>query len=38
MAHLPEHSIELEVVFLQYLYAGKRDILVPEEDEGGFRR
>jgi AmmeMemoRadiSam system protein B len=24
MAHLPEHSIELEVVFLQYLYEGKR--------------
>jgi AmmeMemoRadiSam system protein B len=23
-AHLPEHSIELEVVFLQYLYEGKR--------------
>jgi predicted class III extradiol MEMO1 family dioxygenase len=22
LAHLPEHSIELEVVFLQYLYAG----------------
>src|SRR5262249_4050412 len=27
LAHLPEHSIELEVVFLQYLYAGKRDNL-----------
>lgn len=24
MAHLPEHSIELEVVFLQYLYEGRR--------------
>jgi AmmeMemoRadiSam system protein B len=24
VAHLPEHSIELEVVFLQYLYEGKR--------------
>ncbi len=24
MAHLPEHSIELEVVLLQYLYEGKR--------------
>jgi hypothetical protein len=24
MAHLPEHSIELEVVFLQYLFEGKR--------------
>jgi AmmeMemoRadiSam system protein B len=29
-AHLPEHSIELEVVFLQYLYEGVRDIrMVP---------
>ena len=24
LAHLPEHSIELEVVFLQYLYAARR--------------
>ena len=24
LAHLPEHSIELEVVFLQYLYGGRR--------------
>jgi MEMO1 family protein len=24
LAHIPEHSIELEVVFLQYLYEGKR--------------
>jgi AmmeMemoRadiSam system protein B len=24
IAHLPEHSIELEVVFLQYLYEGRR--------------
>jgi len=30
LAHLPEHSIELEVVFLQYLYEGKRPIrMVP---------
>jgi AmmeMemoRadiSam system protein B len=30
MAHLPEHSIELEVVFLQYLYEGRRPIrMVP---------
>jgi AmmeMemoRadiSam system protein B len=29
-AHLPEHSIELEVVFLQYLYEGRRPIrMVP---------
>jgi MEMO1 family protein len=27
-AHLPEHSIELEVVFLQYLYEGKRPIRI----------
>jgi AmmeMemoRadiSam system protein B len=26
LAHLPEHSIELEVVFLQYLYEGRRPI------------
>jgi AmmeMemoRadiSam system protein B len=28
LAHLPEHSIELEVVFLQYLYDGKRPIRI----------
>jgi AmmeMemoRadiSam system protein B len=28
IAHLPEHSIELEVVFLQYLYEGKRPIRI----------
>jgi AmmeMemoRadiSam system protein B len=28
MAHLPEHSIELEVVFLQYLYENKRPIRI----------
>jgi AmmeMemoRadiSam system protein B len=28
VAHLPEHSIELEVVFLQYLYAGRRPIRI----------
>jgi AmmeMemoRadiSam system protein B len=27
-AHTPEHSIELEVVFLQYLYDGKRTIRI----------
>jgi AmmeMemoRadiSam system protein B len=27
-AHLPEHSIELEVVLLQYLYEGKRDFRI----------
>ncbi|MGE3805110.1 MAG: AmmeMemoRadiSam system protein B [Gemmataceae bacterium] len=28
LAHLPEHSIELEVVFLQYLYEKKRDVRI----------
>src|SRR5262249_34028540 len=28
LAHLPEHSIELEVVFLQYLYEGRRNIRI----------
>ncbi len=28
MAHLPEHSIELEVVLLQYLLEGKRDFRI----------
>lgn len=36
MAHLPEHSIELEVVFLQYLYAGKRDIRIVPLVVGSF--
>ena len=27
-AHMPEHSIELEVVFLQYLYEKRRDIRI----------
>lgn len=28
ICHLPEHSIELEVVFLQYLYEGRRPIRI----------
>ena len=28
LAHLPEHSIELEVVFLQYLYENRRPICI----------
>lgn len=28
LAHLPEHSIELEVVFLQYLYENRRPIRI----------
>ncbi len=28
LAHLPEHSIELEVLLLQYLFAGRRDFRI----------
>jgi AmmeMemoRadiSam system protein B len=28
VAHIPEHSIELEVVLLQYLYEGRRDFRI----------
>ncbi len=35
-AHLPEHSIELEVVPLQYLYEGKRDIRIVPLVVGSF--
>jgi AmmeMemoRadiSam system protein B len=28
LAHLPEHSVELEAVFLRYLYEGRRDIRI----------
>jgi AmmeMemoRadiSam system protein B len=28
LAHFPEHSIELEVVLLQYLYEGRRDVRI----------
>lgn len=34
--HLPEHSIELEVVFLQYLYEGKRPIRIVPLLAGSF--
>jgi len=37
LAHLPEHSIELEVVFLQYLYAGKRPIRIVPLVIGSFQ-
>jgi AmmeMemoRadiSam system protein B len=37
MAHLPEHSIELEVVFLQYVYAGKRPIRIVPLVVGSFQ-
>jgi AmmeMemoRadiSam system protein B len=36
MAHLPEHSIELEVVLLQYLYEGKRPIRIVPLVVGSF--
>src|SRR5262249_45074126 len=36
LAHFPEHSIELEVVFLQYLYEGKRDIRIAPLVAGSF--
>jgi AmmeMemoRadiSam system protein B len=36
LAHLPEHSIELEVVFLQYLYEKKRDIRIVPMVVGSF--
>lgn len=37
MAHLPEHSIELEVVFLQYLYEQKRPIRIVPLVVGSFQ-
>ena len=37
-AHYPEHSIELEVVFLQYLFEGRRDILGQDAGERGGER
>lgn len=36
VAHLPEHSIELEVVLLHYLYEGKRDIRIVPLVVGSF--
>src|SRR5207302_6654641 len=35
-AHLPEHSIELEVVFLQWYYAGRRPIRIVPLVVGSF--
>ncbi len=35
-AHYPEHSIELEVVLLQYLFAGKRDLRIVPLVVGSF--
>jgi AmmeMemoRadiSam system protein B len=36
VAHLPEHSIELEVVFLQYLYENRRPIRIVPVIVGSF--
>jgi AmmeMemoRadiSam system protein B len=36
LAHLPEHSIELEIVFLQYLYEGRRPIRIVPLVVGSF--
>jgi AmmeMemoRadiSam system protein B len=36
VAHLPEHSIELEVVLLHYLYEGKRDVRIVPLVVGSF--
>jgi AmmeMemoRadiSam system protein B len=36
LAHLPEHSIELEVVFLQYLYEKRRPIRIVPLVAGSF--
>jgi AmmeMemoRadiSam system protein B len=36
LAHLPEHSIELEVVFLQYLYESRRPIRIVPVVVGSF--
>ncbi|MBV9124865.1 MAG: AmmeMemoRadiSam system protein B [Planctomycetes bacterium] len=36
LAHVPEHSIELEVVFLQYLYEGRRPIRIVPLVVGAF--
>ena len=37
-AHLPEHSIELEVVLLQYLFEGRRPFRIVPLLVGSFRR
>jgi AmmeMemoRadiSam system protein B len=37
LAHIPEHSIELEVVLLQYLYEGRRDFRIVPLLVGSFQ-
>ncbi len=36
LAHLPEHSVELEVVFLRHLYAGRPDLRIVPLVVGSF--
>src|SRR5205085_8447171 len=36
LAHLPEHSVELEAVFLRYLYEGRRDVRIVPLVVGSF--
>jgi MEMO1 family protein len=36
LAHFPEHSIELEAVFLRYLYEGRRDVRIVPLVVGAF--
>ena len=37
LAHLPEHSVELEVVFLQYLYENRRPLRIVPLVVGSFQ-
>jgi MEMO1 family protein len=36
LAHLPEHSVELEAIFLRHLYAGRRDLRIVPLVVGSF--
>ena len=36
LAHLPEHSVELEAVFLRYLYEGRQDVRIVPLVVGSF--
>jgi MEMO1 family protein len=36
LAHLPEHSVELEAVFLRYLYEGRKDVRIVPLVVGAF--
>jgi MEMO1 family protein len=37
LAHFPEHSVELEAVFLRYLYEGRRDVRIVPLVVGSFQ-